>query len=507
MILITYQTVEAKNWSCLCYKERVHGVTKPVTACRETYRDCKKLSNAVFVGSSSLVRDSVTKRCRVIIGEMPWSRMGTISDWHPSQKKGSYWSTKGCMLNKKSLYQHRYNQKQSEINSLSNDSFNDVMLYFKLISSELVKLDYDRSTKKEIFKSIYFDVGKHTVNSSQSNTVEHKFELNRVSKFGTILRRGKSSTISFSRSTEYVNTVSNSVENSSTTEIEKMKSSSHNFGGEVEGSWTTGGVVGKLLGGPEARVQASYNYIRQNDETNRTSNTRTSQRGASLSRSSSYSQDHSRSEIHEVEANKEFSLGSSEEISVSSELTLKGSIPGSYKANAIVILQRNIEKKYMITVEITGKFIKKVENQIKKRQMDNLSLLKYLKNEIGLECVDLYPKNNKVYATMKYSEFFDTYTTKTVTNLIKALDEPKSISRRKVMPTKLSKVSAIEVLFERKNSSVFLNDAYIGRGPKRLLKKVLPNLKHTIKCVSSDNVVSKQTISVSPGNKKTISCK
>lgn len=91
-----------RDWYCMCYQERVDGVSKPATACRPTMAMCKELTSKVERGSRILVAGSVNAPCEKRQGSAPWDtfrgRGAKRTLWHPSSHPGAWWSDDSCFL-------------------------------------------------------------------------------------------------------------------------------------------------------------------------------------------------------------------------------------------------------------------------------------------------------------------------------------------------------------------------------------------------------------------------
>jgi serine/threonine protein kinase len=86
------------NWYCLCYKETIGGVPTPSTACRRDWEACQSLTKAIESGRRPFVANSISRTCRLVRGEYPWSVFGHPRAWKPSKKAGDWWSDRGCFI-------------------------------------------------------------------------------------------------------------------------------------------------------------------------------------------------------------------------------------------------------------------------------------------------------------------------------------------------------------------------------------------------------------------------
>ena len=506
---------EAKTWSCLCYDEMIKGRKLHVTNCRESFDECQKLESAVWRGTSTLVAASVSKSCRNIIAEMPWNRMGTIADWKPSQKEGTYWSTHGCLIKEKNLV---YIKKHGDDISASSENPEDnVKLYFSILKSELVGFDYEQSTEDKSEKVEEFSVDEYSIKSSKESTLEEEVELSTTSTFGFLTRKGQSATISIERSNTIEHSVSNSVQQSLTRSREKSKTRSHSFGAEV-------GVEAKfgfLMAETTVSAKASYNHTRSNTTTDMSSSTYGSEHNTSNGQSNSSTLGMTKGLTHEIESNEEFSISYKRTKTFSDTVSLIGDIPGDYQATLTVVTTRNLKRNFVLTVQITAEHFtaSNDSDEIKKQKMSQIQTMHYLKNVIDLNAQRIYSKDGNIYAELAYSEVFDQSKSKTKISLVKPLRPSDNLSQtnptkdiallkdsQKESPKDSPTISAIKVVFSKPNSQVFIDDIFVARSPNIVLKKVIPNLTHIVTCVSEDGTIKKHHILVPMGRKKKVTC-
>lgn len=494
----------------MCYWELVKGEQKPVTACRETFKDCRKLHLKVKRGSSTLIKGSTFKTCRTILGEYPWSRMGGVQNWIPSKKEGSYWSPKGCMLNKKDLFQRRYQEKGKEF---------DIKLKFELVSSELTEVNYDKADYIiEDEQRVFLEVGRHMTSSHQEYTFEHSIKKSRSVSLGVLQRKGESSTIAFSRSREYksASTVTDSQQNQQSRSSGETRSSLFSLGLEASVSSDLFFVEASAT----ANISKSWGQEHQTERTY--SSTRERGKAQEESKSNRQEKTKSNSSTHEIESNRNITFSEEEEKKKSSKIIIKGDRPGKYLGVSVVKLLKGIEKKFKIKVNIKGfKILKGTKRNIEMRRSE---LWRYLKKEIDLNSQRLYVEDGLIYAILDYVEYHDVHVldSKAIPISIEG-HSPKSFKSSKPTLKDRSKkqkakfillekdgeeVSAFNLYIKGDNVQAYLNGHSIGG--ENITVGVIPNKDYVLKCVwpQGEDIRFKKQVFTAPrkGSKKKIYC-
>jgi len=87
---------EVSSAACFCYKEKIKGAYRPVTACRSTPKACERLREKVQRGTKLLLKNSASTPCTsVLMSKHPSEVLGDHAGWAPSRKVGSFFYPQG----------------------------------------------------------------------------------------------------------------------------------------------------------------------------------------------------------------------------------------------------------------------------------------------------------------------------------------------------------------------------------------------------------------------------